>query len=87
MQKREIQIMSHGTGGRSTMRGGDSSLARNPLATVVPFPQTDFNASTYIDAAVWLNNTVGIENWYGANATFYFRYSDDATLFKLRYME
>jgi hypothetical protein len=86
MQKREIQIMSHGTGGKSTMRGGDSSLARNPLATTVPFPQTEFNASQYIDAAIWLNDTVGINNWYAATAKFYFRHQDDAVLFKLRYM-
>ena len=86
MQKREIQIMQHGTGGKSSMRGGDSTLARNPHATVVPFPQIEFNAASYIDAAIWLNDTVGISNWYGANAKFYFRHQADAVLFKLRYM-
>jgi hypothetical protein len=86
IKKREIQIMSHGTGGNSTMTGGDPGLARNPLSTTVPFPQTEFNASRYIDAAIWLNDTVGIDNWYAANATFYFRHKTDAALFKLRYM-
>lgn len=87
MQKREIQFVGHGTSSRSSLQGGDVSLARNPFATAVPFPQTDFNAAKYIDAAVWLNNSIGINNWCAANATFYFRYKTDATLFKLRYME
>lgn len=86
MQKRELQFVSSGKG-RTSLQGGDESLARNPLAIAVPYPQTGFDLSKYIDAAVWLNNTVGINNWCTVNKTFYFRHKDDAVLFKMRYME
>lgn len=86
MQKREVQFVSTGTNGRTSLQGGDASLARDPLAVAVPYPQIDFDLSAYIDAAVWLNNTIGINNWCVGNKHFYFRHKDDAVLFKMRYM-
>ncbi len=86
MYKRELQFVGGGTGGKSSLNGGDQSLARNPLATSVPYP-SNMDIAKYIDAAVWLNNTIDIKNWCNASNTFYFRYQDDAVLFKMRYME
>ena len=86
MYKRELQFIGGGTGGKSSLNGGDQSLARNPLAISVPYP-SNMDISKYIDAAVWLNNTIDIKNWCNYSNTFYFRHRDDAVLFKMRYME
>jgi hypothetical protein len=86
MYKRELQFVGGSTSGKSSLNGGDQSLARNPLATSVPYP-SNMDISKYIDAAVWLNNTIDIKDWCNASNTFYFRHQKDAVLFKLRYME
>lgn len=79
--------MTSGNGtGRSVIFGNGHHLIDDPDAMSFDISElidTDFTVSKFVDSAIWLNNTIGYDNWCYDGMRYYFSNERDLMMFKL----
>jgi len=72
----------------SVLFGKGKHLATDPESFMIDMRSAnrtdkEFTITRFIDLAVWLNNTIGFENWYFDDMKYYFKSKNDLIMFKI----
>lgn len=83
----EMDLVASGTNtGRTILFGGAFHLVSDPTAFVLDISEMvgdRVTLSAFIESVIWLNNTVGLDNWFYDGMKYYFRCEEDLVFFKL----
>lgn len=79
--------MSGRSGGSALIgKGKDLPRMSNHKIDIAEHIDHRFNLERFVESALWLNDSIGADNWCYDGMTYHFRNLGDLVNFKLRYL-